>query len=228
MAKKKARELKAKPKAEPENAVKQDYPLRNKRRLETRAALIKSAQRLMAEHGFEAVTMQQVADDAGTHAQTLYSHFPNKYALSAAAAVEWLRIALDGRKIDTLIFWRTWVEKRSSESLEAENGGPLMTLVSDMKSNPKFALVNLAVTAEYIDVLSQSLAEDFGMDAKVDLFPKLVAEMLMAGSEHHIFAWYEADGDYDLLAGEISAVDEVTEIVKLVCKKRGIKLQTPK
>jgi hypothetical protein len=30
------------------------------------------------------------------------------------------------------------------------------------------------------------------------------------------------------LAGEISAVDEVTEIVKLVCKKRGIKLQTPK
>ena len=224
MAKKKATETSVKQ----ETAEKQPYPLRNKRRLETRAALIKSAQRLMAEHGFESVTMQQVADDAGTHAQTLYSHFPNKYALSAAAAVEWLRIALDERKMDTITFWRTWVEKRSSESLEADNGGPLMALVSDMKTNPKFALVNLAVTAEYIEVLSQSLAEDFGMNAKVDLFPKLTAEMLMAGSEHHISAWYEADGDYDLLAGEISAVDEVTEIVKLVCKKRGIKLQTPK
>jgi AcrR family transcriptional regulator len=224
MAKKKATETSVKQ----ETAEKQDYPLRNKRRLETRAALIKSAQRLMAEHGFESVTMQQVADDAGTHAQTLYSHFPNKYALSAAAAVEWLRIALDERKMDTITFWRTWVEKRSSESLEADNGGPLMALVSDMKTNPKFALVNLAVAAEYIEVLSQSLAEDFGMNAKVDLFPKLIAEMLMAGSEHHISVWYEADGDYDLLAGEISAVDEVTEIVKLVCKKRGIKLQTPK
>jgi hypothetical protein len=84
------------------------------------------------------------------------------------------------------------------------------------------------VTAEYIHVLSQSLAEDLGMDAKVDLLPKLIAEMLMAGSEHHISKWYEAEGDYNLLTGELSAVDEVTEIIKLVCKKRGIKLQAPK
>ena len=224
MAKKKS----AKTPIAQESSAKQDYPLRNKRRMETRSALIKSAQRLMAEHGFESVTMQQVADDAGTHAQTLYSHFPNKYALSAAAAVEWLRIALDKRKVDTITFWRIWVEKRSSESLAANDGGPLMALVSDMKTNPKFILVNLAVTAQYIHVLSQSLAEDLGMDAKVDLLPKLIAEMLMAGSEHHISKWYEAEGDYNLLTGELSAVDEVTEIIKLVCKKRGIKLQAPK
>jgi hypothetical protein len=135
---------------------------------------------------------------------------------------------LDKRKVDTITFWRIWVEKRSSESLAANDGGPLMALVSDMKTNPKFILVNLAVTAEYIHVLSQSLAEDLGMDAKVDLLPKLIAEMLMAGSEHHISKWYEAEGDYNLLTGELSAVDEVTEIIKLVCKKRGIKLQAPK
>lgn len=89
-----------------------DYPLRSKRRQQTRAALIQSAFKLMSERGFDNVTMQEVADDAGTHAQTLYSHFPNKYALSAAAAVESLREALEKRETDTMTFWRAWVEEK--------------------------------------------------------------------------------------------------------------------
>ena len=207
---------------EPVESEKREYPLRSKRRLETRAALIKAAQQLMSERGFDDVTMQAVADAAGTHAQTLYSHFPNKYALSAAAAVESLRVALGKRRTDTITFWRKWVEDRSKEILTDEAAGAFSGLISDTLNKPRFALVNLAVTHEYIDVLTENLAADFGLDSKTDLFPKLVAQMFMAASDHNILAWQEAQADYDLLAGELNGVDEVAQIVDLACAARGI------
>ena len=205
-----------------ENTEGREYPLRNKRRLETRAALIKSASKLLSERGFENVTMQEVADDAGTHAQTLYSHFPNKYALSAAAAVESLRVALGARKVDTISFWREWVEVRSKELLDRQGVAAFSGLVSDTLNKPRFALVNLAVSAEYIDVLTENLARDFHLDPKFDLLPKLVAQMLMGASEHNIMAWQEAETDYDLVGRGLAGVDEVAAIVDLVCEARGI------
>jgi AcrR family transcriptional regulator len=209
-------------KKEEVEATKRDYPLRSKRRLATRAALIKSAMQLMAERGFDDVTMQQVADHAGTHAQTLYSHFPNKYALCAAAAVESLRVSLEGRKTDTLTFWRKWVKKRTQEATTYEGAGALSGLISDTLDKPRFALVNLAVTKEYVKVLTTNLAADLSLDHRTDLLPSLVAQMLMSASEHSIMAWEEAKGDYDLLEAELNGIDEVAEIVRLTCEARGI------
>jgi len=202
-----------------------EYPLRSKRRLETRAALIRSAIELMQKHGFDAVTMQQVADNAGTHAQTLYSHFPNKYSLSAAASVESLRAALDKRKTDTLTFWREWVRKRTQEVASGEGATALFGLLEDTLDKPRFALVQLAISQEYVDVLTTSLAADFGLDRNIDLFPKLVAQMLMAASEHSIINWHNSKGEFDLLAGELSGIEEVAQIVELACAAKGISIK---
>lgn len=204
------------------DSVERDYPLRSKRRLKTRATLIKSALELMSERGFDNVTMQEIADRAGTHAQTLYSHFPNKYALHAAAAVEELRIAMSKRDTDTISFWRSWVETRSKATLAEGAVDVFSGLVADMLDKPRFALVRMAVSQEYVTVLVENLAKDFELDSKLDLFPKLVAQMLMAASEHSIMTWNDAPSDYDLLAGELSGVDEVARIVDLVCEEKGI------
>ena len=217
--------LKATQKKGASKSEKRDYPLRNKRRLETRAALIKSAVELMAEHGFDNVTMQEVADNAGTHAQTLYSHFPNKYALSAAAAVESLRDAMSKRRTDTISFWRKWVKSKTKEVASGDSVGAFSGFITDTQEKARFALVNMAVSQEYVNVLTINLASDFGMDPKTDLFPKLVAEMFMAASAHNIFAWQDAQGDYDLLAGELSGVDEVAHIVELACAEKGIVIE---
>lgn len=203
-------------------SIEHDYPLRSKRRLKTRAALIDSALELISERGFDNVTMQEVADRAGTHAQTLYSHFPNKYALHAAAAVEELRIAMSKRDTGTISFWRSWVETRSKATLAEGAVDVFSALVSDMLDKPRFALVRMAVSQEYAAVLTENLARDFGLDSKLDLFPKLVAQMLMTASEHSILAWKDAQPDYDLLAGELNGVDEVARIVDLVCEEKSI------
>ena len=191
------------------------YPLRNKRREETRAALIKSAQQLMLSRGFNNVTMKEIADHAGTHAQTLYAHFPNKYELGSEATLDSLRTAIASRETDTLTFWRAWVEQETKNMLGEDTVLSFKRLI-EMRSEPRFATLMQVIAHKYIEILTRNIANDFSLDPKVDRLPTLVAHMLWGASEHNIMAWQEADGNYDLVAGGVSAVDEVASIVNLV------------
>lgn len=50
-------------------------------------AIIRSVNRLLAEKGFEAMTVDEVAADVGIAKASLYKHFPSKEDLAAAAMV---------------------------------------------------------------------------------------------------------------------------------------------
>ncbi len=56
-------------------------------------AIVVAANRLMAEKGFDLMTVDQVAADVGIAKASLYKHFPSKEALAAAAMVRVLRLA---------------------------------------------------------------------------------------------------------------------------------------
>lgn len=58
------------------------------------AAIIASASRLLAEKGFDAMTVDEVAADVGIAKASLYKHFVSKEALAAAAMVQVLDLAL--------------------------------------------------------------------------------------------------------------------------------------
>ncbi len=192
-----------------------EYPLRNKRREETRAALIKAAQQLMLSRGFNNITMKEIADHAGTHAQTLYAHFSNKYELGSEATVDSLRSAIAARETDTITFWRAWVEQETQDMLGEDTVLSFRRLI-EIRSEPRFATLLQAIAHKYIEILTRNIATDFSLDLNVDLFPTLVAHMLWGANEHNILAWQEADGNYDPVAGGVSAVDEVANIVNLV------------
>ena len=198
-----------------------EYPLRSKRREETRQALIKAAQKLMLSKGFNNVTMQEIADHAGTHAQTLYAHFPNKYALGSEATVDSLRSAIAARDTDTMTFWRSWVEQETREMMGDDTRAAFKSMV-ETRSEPRFATLLQAVAHEYIDILTHNLAADYALDPDIDLFPTLVAHMLWAANEHNTLAWQAADGNYDMVAGAVSAIDEVANIVNLVRAAEGV------
>jgi AcrR family transcriptional regulator len=57
-------------------------------------AIIQSVNRLLAEKGFEAMTVDEVAADVGIAKASLYKHFASKEALAAAAMVRVLQRAL--------------------------------------------------------------------------------------------------------------------------------------
>ena len=57
-------------------------------------AIVASVNRFLAEKGFDAMTVDEVAADVGIAKASLYKHFPSKEALAAAAMVKVLERAL--------------------------------------------------------------------------------------------------------------------------------------
>ena len=57
-------------------------------------AIIASVNRLLADKGFDLMTVDEVAADVGIAKASLYKHFPSKEALAAAAMVRLLQRAL--------------------------------------------------------------------------------------------------------------------------------------
>lgn len=63
--------------------------LRARRHRETHRDLRDTGLELFAEHGFDAVTMEQIAAAAGVSRRTLYRHFPSKDRILLDLAVAW-------------------------------------------------------------------------------------------------------------------------------------------
>jgi AcrR family transcriptional regulator len=59
-------------------------PLREERARQTRAAVLDAADRLFTSQGWAATGMRDIAREAGTATETLYSYFPSKTALLQA------------------------------------------------------------------------------------------------------------------------------------------------
>ena len=54
-------------------------------------AIVESVNRLLADKGFDLMTVDEVAADVGIAKASLYKHFPSKEALAAAAMVRLLQ-----------------------------------------------------------------------------------------------------------------------------------------
>lgn len=64
--------------------------LTDRRHRQTRSEIADAAIALFIEHGFDDVTMDQVANAAGVSRRTAYRHFPNKYDLVFDHLQRWL------------------------------------------------------------------------------------------------------------------------------------------
>lgn len=188
------------------------YPLREKRKQRSREALIRSAAKLFARRGFETTTLEDIAEDAGLHVQTLYRHFPNKNELAAAIDqqhLEAFREAFAERDTDTLRFWRAWVE-RAARSLTRDGGASYRKGLLNFYNLPSLSTTYLRNWNAYVEVLAEGLAKDFGYPTgdKARL-PMLVACMLCSGNRRAAFEWANSDGKSDLADECVGMVDAV-------------------
>jgi len=69
------------------SAVPQQASRRSKAKSDRRSQLITAAERLMAEHGYLAVRLEDIGAAAGVSGPAIYRHFPNKEALLAELLV---------------------------------------------------------------------------------------------------------------------------------------------
>jgi len=113
-------------------------------------AIIQAVNRLLAEKGFDAMTVDEVAAEVGIAKASLYKHFPSKEDLAAAAMVRVMLRALAfldslddaARPIDLLKAVARW-------TMEVQLAGEMPSLPSENSS----LRANLMVNADYMDGL---------------------------------------------------------------------------
>jgi AcrR family transcriptional regulator len=78
-----------------ESAAACPVPLRERQRQVREEAILEAARALVAENGYEAMTMDDLAARAGVSKPTLYQHFPSKESVVVRAVVAMMERTLD-------------------------------------------------------------------------------------------------------------------------------------
>lgn len=208
------------------------YPLRERRKRRTRNALINAATELFYVQGYEETTLEEVAERADVHVQTLYRHFSTKEALALAPdrmIFERFREALldPQRSQDTLAFWRAWAESQCEE-VKARFSTVYLKRARTRESVPSIAVASLRLWHEYEDVFTEALARDMAVDAATHLQPRLIACTLWGGHQHAVRRWAASDGKLDLTATVVEVIDEVIDLFGKLVRRRGRQPAAPR
>lgn len=175
------------------------FPKREAKKAETRQKIVDASIQLFFERPLGDVTLELVAERAGIHVQTLYRHFPNKAALMLAGDEYWVErfrkyIEDDDAGSDTFTLWRSWLN--SAYQGVVRNPEKYRALYQRKVESMPAMVGLLRVQNEYEDLLSESLARDFGMSPDGVSLPRLVAGMLIAGNNSVIRRFTEHDVDF--------------------------------
>lgn len=182
--------------------------LRQRKKDETRARLLSVSRKLFTKQGYEATTLEQIADGAGISVPTLLVYFESKERLALAPEYDTL-VALQEllgdpqRSARTLDLWREFVEVRA-KAVDA-NPKEYLSRVRFYDSSPSLARAMLSVTEQQEAALVTALADDFGTDPATDVPTQLLAMMLSFGI-HSVVRHWAADRDRGDLSGRAMAV----------------------
>lgn len=195
------------------------FPLREKRKARTRASLIKASRALFSRKGYGETTLQEVAEHAGLHVQTLYRHFQTKQDLATAGDQDLLDrfralITDPARAGNTFEFWRAWV-KQAAEAVVTDGGKRYRKYLRARAALPVVSIRLLSIGQAYEDLLTASLANDFRMTAERVSTPRLVAVMLWGGNSHVVRSYageHAGEDDFDLVSEAVGVVDSVEKM----------------
>ncbi|MFI7450095.1 TetR family transcriptional regulator [Nonomuraea sp. NPDC049714] len=172
-----------------------DIGLRERKKRETRAALSRATIRLCLERGLSNVTVEEIAEAANVSVRTFRNYFSNKAEAVAAGHLERaLRIAdeLRARPVDEPL-WDSIVSAVQAQLAPGEGDGEgagggsppdrrrqdaLRLLLAEPALQGEVLKADVAAR----DELAKAIAERTGTDVTHDVYPKLVAAVVGAGS----------------------------------------------
>jgi len=187
--------------------------LRERKKARTRTELIKVAERLFRRQGYDATTLEQIAEEAEVSIRTVLRYFESKLQLALAdhyLNLDHIRARIEdpNRELDTLTTWRNHVEE-SARSLEGAR--QFAAHLKFLNSVPALAAGYLEIGQGYQDALAAGLARDAGVDADTDLYGRLLAAMLVAGNAAAIRTWLMKGRKEDIRQTVLAVVDFAIE-----------------
>ena len=168
-------------------------------------AIVASVNRLLAEKGFDLMTVDEVAADVGIAKASLYKHFDSKEALAAAAMVRVLDLALEvvaqqNARVPAVSALER-LKGMTRWTLQTQLAGEMPSLPSE-NSSLRAALIG---NKDYIDRLLR-LSDALGVwieqarkdgELSLALPPEVVLYTLFARACDPVLGFLRAGGNYD-------------------------------
>lgn len=164
--------------------------LRSSRHANTRDALLQAAIELIGEHGYAAVTVEQIATAAGVSRRTAYRRFRTKDDILLELPRRWLEVFDDH------------VAAHPESSARARIEGASLAVSAHVDAHRNETLVGLAALAESPSLASATVASDAWLrrmvnllvaDGVTDTDARLIAGSYLGGIDAMLGIWSTAD-----------------------------------
>lgn len=152
--------------------------LRARHKVATRALIVRVANRLFLKHGFDGVTIDQIATECGISARTIPRYFPSKEDIALARHrddLELFKKELVNRTGDVVSCWRQFVVTGAIGVVGTETF--LRKYTAMVAAAPSLDAGRLAIWQEYEDVMANAIAEERG--DREGLASRVLAAMLI-------------------------------------------------
>jgi len=185
--------------------------------IDKRMRIIRSAEKVFAEKGFDSATMSEIAEAAGVAEGTIYTYFNNKKDLLLSLPIERFRYFKQGTKElfdikDTLRKLRRFI--RYHFAIFLTNRDFLKTFLLDIKLNRQFYESSAYKEyLEYMKVLDPILDE--GKEKKLfreSVNNRVFKNLFFGGFTHLTTRWFILE-----TAKAIDMMEEVDQFVHLLC-----------
>jgi len=187
---------------------------RDRKRLETRNGLAAVALELFAERGFDAVTVNDIADRADVDPSTFYRHFGSKEAVIFSDLGDWTGRLRDAVRDQPAELPLLEAMRRGIKDLAAM----LMVDIDNERhraelteSSPSVRAQGLAVREALIDEVALAIADRMAVDPARDSRPYLLAaSCILAANWYRNYVVQTAD----LPSSAEEAVDRIIDLVQ--------------
>ncbi len=157
--------------------------LRARKMARTRGQIAEAALTAFARRGYEATTLDEIAEAAEVHKRTLLRYFPTKAHLvlyGHYAALEAFRATLVRRGPTPVI--DVWQAHVTSHARSISRRGPLANTRKLAATEPAVRQAYMEIQHDYQSLIAQALADEWGVDPSTDVRSKVAAAALAAGN----------------------------------------------
>ena len=188
-------------------------PLRERKKLRTREALISASQKLFSEKGYAATTLEEICQSVEVAPPTLFRYFESKAQLALARNIDWaetLKADVESvdRDVSTLDVWRRHVKHLSSPEVARWTKRRARWIAPE----PVLRSLMAELDVECEGIVASGLMGDAGVDPAEDVYAHLVATALVRGRWAVFRRWLELRQPYEVLApAQMALIDFVVE-----------------
>lgn len=191
-------------------------PLRQRKKNQTRAAIIDKATRIFRRKGFEASTLDEIAEAANVHKQTVLRYFTSKEEIAFArriATFQQFEAELDAHEGPVLAYWRDYISRATDATSEvgAQKSDELRVWYDFIDSDHRLFAYQLRLNERYQTVLARALSREAGVEPDNDTFAVSVAALLVCGN-YNAARMGVRNGDAALKARLLDVVDLASQL----------------